>query len=189
MEPSLPGIHLACAGGVAVIRINGRAAVERARDFDAAVRQMAVQGVREVHLALAGCPLLDSTFSGTLAGLAEASHDGKPLVQFVLHDARARIVDGLANLEVLPLLRVAPEGEPLPVDAPMHALPSGVASREDIGRFCLDAHENLGRLSQANESRFADLRRMLGEELTRGGGLGPGQAKGTGEPTATPAAP
>jgi anti-anti-sigma regulatory factor len=113
MEPSLPGIHLACAGGVAVIRINGRAAVERARDFDAAVRQMAVQGVREVHLALAGCPLLDSTFSGTLAGLAEASPDGKPLVQFVLHDARARIVDGLANLEVLPLLRVAPEGEVL----------------------------------------------------------------------------
>lgn len=167
MESSLPGIQFACTGSAALFRINGRAAVERARDFDMAVRRMAEHGVREVHLALAGCPLLDSTFSGTLAGLAEEVRDGVPLVRFVLHGARPRILDGLANLDVLPLLRVADAGEPLPGDGPWQDLPQGLASKEDIGRFCLGAHENLGRLSDANDARFAELRRMLAGELAR----------------------
>lgn len=167
MEPSLPGIQFACMGPTALFRINGRAAVERARDFDMAVRRMAEHGVREVHLALAGCPLLDSTFSGTLAGLAEEVRDGVPLIRFVLHGARPRILDGLANLDVLPLLRVADAGETLPGDGPWQDLPQGLASKEDIGRFCLGAHENLGRLSDANDARFAELRRMLAGELSR----------------------
>jgi len=154
-------------GPTALFRIHGRAAVERARDFDMAVRRMAEHGVREVHLALAGCPLLDSTFSGTLAGLAEEVRDGVPLVRFVLHGARPRILDGLANLDVLPLVRVADVGEAQPANGPLQDLPQGLASKGELGRFCLGAHENLGRLSDANDARFAELRRMLAVELSR----------------------
>lgn len=168
MEPSLPGIQFACAGPTALFRICGRAAAERARDFDLAVRRMTEQGVREVHLDLGECPLLDSTFSGTLAGLAEGRMAGGVRVQFVLRDARPRIVDGLANLDVLPLFRVAGSGEPMPVAGPLRDLPQGLASRQELGRFCLEAHDTLSRLSEANEGRFAELRRMLAEEVARG---------------------
>lgn len=167
MEASVQGIQFACAATTALFRVTGRAAAERARDFDAAVRRMASEGIREVHLDLAGCPLLDSTFSGTLAGLAEERCEDGPRVRFILHGARARILDGLANLDVLPLLRVAEPGEAWPVDGPWRDLPQGLAGKQDLGWFCLKAHDNLGRLSEANVSRFAELRRMLSEELAR----------------------
>ena len=172
MEPSLPGIQFACAGPTALFRISGRAAAERARDFDMAVRRMTEQGVREVHLDLGGCPLLDSTFSGTLAGLAEGRMAGGVRVQFVLRDARPRILDGLANLDVLPLFRVAEASEPVPEAGPMRDLPQGLASRQELGRFCLEAHDTLSRLSEANQGRFAELRRMLAEEVSRGEAAG-----------------
>ncbi len=187
MGTSVEAIRVGCSASAALVRITGRAAAERARDFDVAVRRMASEGIAEVHLDLAGCPLMDSTFCGTLAGMAEERVRGVPWVRFVLHGARARILDGLANLEVLPLLRVAEAGEPFPVEEPLRDLPRGLASKQDMGWFCLRAHESLGRLGEANVERFAELRRMLSEELARN--APDGAAVSTGPHGPTPAAP
>jgi hypothetical protein len=149
----------------AVIRIVGRAAVERARDFDAAVRRLVSEGVRELHLDLKDCPLLDSTFSGAVALLAEEREGAAPMVRFVLVEAKARIVDGLSNLEVLPLLRVAAPGEALPVGGELEELPISQASRRDAGEFCLRAHRALMALSPSNQARFRELETMLAAEL------------------------
>ena len=152
----------------AVIRIVGRAAVERARDFDAAVRRLVSEGVHELHLDLKDCPLLDSTFSGAVALLAEETKGEGPMVRFVLLDAKARIVDGLSNLEVLPLLRVAASGEVLPVAGELEELPISKTSRRDDGEFCLRAHRALMALSPSNQERFRELEAMLAAELGEG---------------------
>lgn len=153
----------------ALFRIAGRAAAERARDFDEAVRRLVGDGVREVFLDLSDCPLLDSTFSGTVAGLAEGRNGTMPLVQFVLVGAKPRIVDGLANLEVLPLLRTWEDSEPVPFTAPMVELAPSQSGRQEMGLFCLQAHRALGRLSEANRERFRELESMLQAELSRTG--------------------
>ncbi len=149
----------------AVIRIVGRAAVERARDFDDAVRRLVGEGVRELYLDLKDCPLLDSTFSGAVALLAEERVGPDPMIRFVLVDAKTRIVDGLSNLEVLPLLRVAEPGEAAVVSGPLVDLPASQRSRQDAGEFCLRAHRALMALSPSNEVRFRELESMLVAEL------------------------
>lgn len=154
----------------AVVRIVGRAAVERARDFDIAVRRLVEAGVRDVYLDLRDCPLLDSTFSGTLALLAEESLGAEPMVRFTLLDAKARIVDGLANLEVLPFLSVAAEGTLAPVTEEAVELPVTPASHRETGEICLNAHRALMALSPSNQSRFRELETMLSQELEKGPG-------------------
>jgi anti-sigma B factor antagonist len=152
----------------AVVRIVGRAAVERARDFDGAIRALVGQGVREVYLNLAECPLLDSTFSGTVALLAEEQKAAGPLVRFTLVAAKSRIVDGLANLEVLPLLKVAEAGVETAVSAAEVEVPMAQTSRLEAGEFCLRAHRALMALSAENRARFKELESMLAAEVGEG---------------------
>jgi anti-anti-sigma regulatory factor len=159
----------------ALFRVAGRAAAERARDFDEAVRRLVADGVREVFLDLRECPLLDSTFSGTVAGLAEGRNGTGPLVQFVLVGAKPRILDGLANLEVLPLLRVWEDAEPVPFTVPLEELAPSQSGHREMGLFCLQAHRALGRLSEANRERFRELESMLQAELSRNETAGPGR--------------
>lgn len=152
----------------AVIRIVGRAAVERARDFDGAVRRLVAEGVRDIDLNLRECPLLDSTFSGTVALLAEELTGDKPMVRFTLIDAKSRIVDGLSNLEVLPRLQVAPPGTVATAAGEEVELPLSQSSHREMGEFCLRAHQALMALSTANATRFRELEKMLSLEMEKG---------------------
>lgn len=149
----------------AVVRIVGRAAVERARDFDGAIRALVGQGVRDVYLNLAECPLLDSTFSGTVAMLAEERKEAGPLVSFTLVAAKSRIVDGLANLEVLPLVKVAEPGVVTGISAGEVEVPLAKTNRLEAGQFCLRAHRALMALSAENRARFKELESMLAAEI------------------------
>jgi len=149
----------------AVVRIVGRAAVERARDFDGAIRGLVGRGVSDVYLNLAECPLLDSTFSGTVALLAEEQKEAGPLVRFTLVAAKSRIVDGLANLEVLPLLKVAEAGTETGISAVEVEVPMAQTSRLEAGEFCLRAHRALMALSEENRARFKELESMLAAEV------------------------
>lgn len=166
LNPAL--IHIASAPPNALVRIKGRAAVERARDFDLAVHKLTASGVSDVYIELGECPLLDSTFAGTLAQLAEEAAESKADVRYILLHAKPRIVDALANLEVLPLLRVAEGDDGCPIAGPGDELPLGNASHQEMGRFCLEAHRALMRRSEANRDRFAGVEAALTAELEKG---------------------
>jgi hypothetical protein len=161
-------ISIASAPPNAVVRIVGRAAVERARDFDGAIRRLVADGVRNIYIDLKDCPLLDSTFSGTVALLSEEMTGNEPLVRFTLVDAKSRIVDGLANLEVLCRLEVAPPGTAAPAIQAEMELPLSQSSHREMGEFCLRAHRALMALSTANEARFRELEAMLSVEMGKG---------------------
>lgn len=164
MSSTAARIFVASAPPLARIRICGRGAVERARDFDQLVRCLSDDGVRNIYLDFAECVLLDSTFIGALASLAEERSGDQPLVRFHLVNARNRILDGLANLEVLAKMTVG--GDPAALsDFPEFELPLQSIDRKEAGELCLKAHRTLMALSPANRERFQALVQMLSSEL------------------------
>lgn len=164
MSSTAARIFVTSAPPLAQIRICGRGAVERARDFDQLVRCLNESGVHKVYLDLAECVLLDSTFIGALARLAEERTDNQPHIRFHLVHAPNRILDGLANLEVLDLMTVE-DGFPSLSDFPEFELPLQNVNKKETGELCLQAHRALMELSPANRERFQGLVRMLSSEL------------------------
>ena len=81
MNPT-PSILVGCSQKVVCIRVQGKGSFQNStgiKDFAAA---MILRGHRDFVVDLAGCPVMDSTFMGTLAGIA---HKLRRLGQGGLH--------------------------------------------------------------------------------------------------------
>ncbi len=153
----------------AYVRLVGRAAVEGARDFKALMLRLDQQGIRQFCLDLSDCKIMDSTFSGVLAALATdlaANEAGGAQITVVRPNERVR--DLLDNLGVLPLLNV--------IDAEGHLhrpsesttaleVATGTASRREVAECCLEAHQVLSALNEANRMRFADVTQVLERQI------------------------
>lgn len=152
----------------AYIRLVGRAALEGARDFKALVRRLDHEGIRRFCLDLQECKIMDSTFSGVLAALAT---DLGPLAdepncsRFVLVGPNERVRDLLDNLGVLPLVAVvSPDGR-IDLPGPAEELVREAATKEQVAECCLEAHRFLEKLHPENRARFAEVTRLLEQQL------------------------
>lgn len=150
----------------AFVRLEGRATVERARDFKVLVTRLDAEGIERFCVDLTDCKLMDSTFSGILAALATelGPSTGGP-ARFVLVNPNARVHDLLDNLGILPLVSLV-EGE-------NWVLPEGVAtevaagpsSKKETALCCLDAHRFLSAIKPENRDKFADVTQILEREV------------------------
>ena len=113
---------------------------------------------------------MDSTFLGVLAGfgLKLAQVNGQPVGQGVeLRNPNARIEELLENVGVLHLFKIS-AGElaaPETLEACAHQPVS--ATREDLTRTCLAAHELLMAINPENVARFQDVAKFLAEDLAK----------------------
>ncbi len=151
----------------AFIKVTGRAAVEGARDFKALVERLHGEGIPQFCLDLSGCLLMDSTFSGVLAGLASrlGARTADNCPRFILVQPNERIRDLLDSLGVLPLVEVLEAGaSPAPKPAQLE-VPTGGSSREQVAECCLEAHRLLMALRPENVGKFRELTRMLESQL------------------------
>jgi anti-anti-sigma regulatory factor len=153
-------ISVAVSVPVAVVRIEGRAASERSRDFKLALQRLASTGVREVFLDLSGCLLMDSMFSGVLSNLA--LHGG---LRFTLVDANERILDLMDNLGALPHVRILRAEEGAPCLGPAEELAALPLDKRAVTELCLEAHRFLMELKAENRAKFATLETFLEAEL------------------------
>ena len=160
-----------CVGDrCACVKIQGRATFASSMDFAAVVTRLQERGCTHFLLELSECSLMDSTFLGVLAGIGlklprnESDPDCPGLE---LHNANARITELLENIGVLHLFKTS-EGPPISLDAlEPCAETSAPASRSDLTRTCLRAHEMLMSLNSENVARFKDVTKFLAEELAR----------------------
>jgi hypothetical protein len=161
---ALPGcsISVGVDGTNAFLRLAGRAAVERGPSFERAVLQLQAGGVRRIVLDLSAILLMDSGFTGTIAGLIRRSG-----LAFVLHRAPQRILDGFADHGVLELVgQLDEEGAcTLPEAAGEEGLQAG--SRSEVLRCCLDAHRALMALKPENVAKFQAVEQFLAQELAK----------------------
>ena len=156
--------------GFACVKIQGRANFTSSIDFDAAITRLRALGFSQFVLELSECSLMDSTFLGVLAGhglkLLQCAHDPDcPCVE--LRNANPRIAELLENIGVLHLFKTS-EGALAAADSLEACAPPPVpASRAEVARTCLQAHEMLMAINPGNVARFKDVTRFLAEDLAR----------------------
>ncbi len=158
---------VATIDGHVVVKICGRANLGISPEFKRLLAGLLEQGHRHIAIDFRDCPIMDSTFSGVLAGMGQRlarAPQGHPIC---LIEPNEKILDLLESLGVEEHFDVRSETLPdgaafRPVDA--DATP---ASKLEIAQTCLDAHRKLCELNTANEVKFKDVNAFLEEDLKR----------------------
>lgn len=154
----------------ACVKIQGRANFTSSPDFNALITRLRERGFTHFVLELSECTLMDSTFLGVLAGLglklprAEGDPDGPGLD---LRNASSRITELLENVGVLHLFKTSLGELTVPATPEACGESSAPASRAELARICLQAHEQLMAINPDNVARFKDVTKFLAEDLAR----------------------
>ena len=141
------------AGPTVWVRVDGRGTFQNSTGLKEFATEMTRRGHREFIVDLKDCELMDSTFMGTLAGVAlRLGAEGK--LRVVRANARCRTVMKNLGLDRIVTVEEGPGGaEPLPPLHDAEGHPPREAKRETI----IEAHRNLVEADPANEVRFKDV--------------------------------
>jgi anti-anti-sigma regulatory factor len=128
-------------------------------------KEMVNRGFREFVVDLKGCPVMDSTFMGTLAGVALRLRElGQGHLRVV--NLNERNQDLLGNLGLDQLFTLGTGAHETPdVQQPQQALPNGSADKETQARTMLEAHEAVIEANPENAAKFKDVLEFLKQDL------------------------
>lgn len=160
----LAGVRFAC------VKIQGRANFTASLDFNSLVTQLRERGFSYFVIELSECALMDSTFLGVLAGLGLKMNPENTELEsrhVELLNANPRITELLENVGVLHLFKTAHGQLASPEKLEACAHKQVHASREELTRTCLKAHETLMAVNPENVARFKDVTKFLAEDLAR----------------------
>ncbi len=155
---------------VAWIRIQGKGSFQNSPQLRAFADHMAGMGHFRLVVDLEECPVMDSTFMGTLTGIALILR-GQPSGQLQVINANPRNAKllqslGLDQILDLDLIGNAWEKErKLVHENVTQAVTAGPMDRTEHKQHVLDAHEALCRANAENESRFADVLEYLKQDV------------------------
>lgn len=158
----LTGQRFAC------IKIIGRATLHLSVEFRTVLSELLARGYACFVFDLSECTLMDSTFLGILAGFGlKLRRDGPSATDVTLLNPNERVLELLENLGLTELFRVARGSVTPPEPLETRAAGGAPASREELAKACLEAHETLMALKPENVARFKDVARFLAEDLER----------------------
>ncbi len=162
-------IQVLVGDNFACVKVSGRANFNSSVDFKTLLEGLQRKGFKYFVIELSECALMDSTFLGVLAGFGlktseSGGGDGSHTVE--LRNANARVAELLENLGVLGLFKMA-QGTVGDCTVDESAAHSSGASREEITRACLEAHQTLMQINPENVARFKDVTKFLAEDLER----------------------
>jgi anti-anti-sigma regulatory factor len=164
---STPSLMVATLDGEVIVKICGRANLGISPEFKRLLAGLIEQGHSRVAIDFRDCPIMDSTFSGVLAGMGQRlarARQGRPVC---LIGANEKILDLLQSLGVEEHFD-AHSGPPAGAVDFRPATPDGnPATKLEIAQTCLEAHRKLCELNAANEVKFKDVTAFLEEDLKR----------------------
>ncbi len=153
------------------IRIDGRATFTQSPFVRKIVERSLVGGRSHFIIDLAACPMMDSTFMGSLTALSGQLKRRIPPGSLLIVNPGARNLELLAGLGLDEILDIDAEGT-LHINARLKAGQALSLAMEDDGTgaydqawHVLEAHEALGKANEANKARFKDVITFLREEL------------------------
>ena len=151
------------------VKVEGKGSFQCSPGLKEFSKQMLERGYRNFVVDLQGCPVMDSTFMGTLAGIALRLREfgnGALLVR----NANERNTDLLRNLGLNNLFavesKVSETAEPVVDAAPLDA-DQGIG-RTDQAECMIEAHEALVDADPENLARFKDVLEYLKQDLRAG---------------------
>lgn len=156
------GEHTAC------VRVTGRATFTLSVDFRKLLQHLRAAGHARVAIELSQCLGMDSTFLGVLAhedGLRLVPQGDHAEPGLELWNPGERIRELIEDLGIAPRFKVVTCETAEAAFAPAPA--TDAASREELARTGLEAHELLMALNPANIPKFKEVARYFAEELQR----------------------
>jgi anti-sigma B factor antagonist len=154
-------ILVSCAGRVVWVRVGGKGSSANSTALRAFAKEMIHRGARDFTVDLYNCPVMDSTFMGTLAGislrLGELGEGYLSVVNLDERNAQSLCSSGLDQLFNVRVSAIEKVGQAL-------ALPLD-EDRTARAQTALEAHEALVKIAPENLPRFKDVIQYLKEEL------------------------
>lgn len=150
------------------VRVEGRGSFQNSpglRDF---ARQMMARGRRTFAIDLSGCPVMDSTFMGTLAGIAlRLRESGGGTLEVVRANERNYELLRNLGLDQLFTIRAAAGngGAQAPAAPSLAEAPQDTGDRQAAARTMLEAHEALVEAAPENITKFKDVLDYLKQDL------------------------
>ncbi len=154
-------IQVGVSGPSVWVRVEGKGTFLNSGNFKQFGREMLERGYREFVVDLNECAMMDSTFMGTMAGLALRLRElGEGHLQ-VVH-CRQRSRDLLSGLGLDQLFQITANGASAPQCETLQK--SDLGKREQAKQM-LDAHEALCEAAPENLPRFKDVLEYLKQDL------------------------
>lgn len=172
--PALSNILVGRIGKVFWLRVEGRGSFQNSVQVKRAFQAVMGDGTHDLVVDLEHCPMMDSTFLGTLTGTAiHLLELGAGSLSVV--NANTRNIQLLNDLGLDQILHVDVAGTRWPeerktVCAELSCCQEkGAECKEEQTQHVLTAHQVLSNVSLQNHSRFRDVIHFLEKELSGGG--------------------
>ena len=161
-------IQVGVNGPAVWVKVEGKGSFLNSGNFKEFAREMVDRGYREFVIDLANCAMMDSTFMGTLAGVALRLKElGRGHLHVVHCGERSHeLLSGLGLDQLFDIQangKLAPECEQL--KGPEVGSRSPDNRKQDQARTMLEAHEALCEAAPENLTRFKDVLDYLREDL------------------------
>jgi anti-sigma B factor antagonist len=162
-------IQVGVNGSSVWVRVAGRGSFLNSGSLKEFAREMVNRGYREFFFDLQECVMMDSTFMGTMAGMALRLKELGQGRLHVLHcgPRSLELLSGLGLDQILDIRAngaTAPECAELTESNERPAEGSAEAKREQAGTM-LEAHEALCKAAPENLPRFKDVLEYLKQDL------------------------
>jgi len=168
MNTASANIMVAAINETVCVQISGKANFTSSLDLKKLADEMRRRGSRRFVFDLTDCSTMDSTFLGVLSGIAlifGAGNDQPDQGLIELINPNPRIQESLENLGVAQLFNICACGKAATAAEEFRPVEHQDASKLDVTRACLEAHNLLIEINPENESKFKDVTRFLAENL------------------------
>lgn len=145
-------MQVGVAGPSVWVRIEGRGTFQNSAGLKEFAAEMTRRGHRDFIVDLATCELMDSTFLGTLTGIALGLPDGGKLTVIRANERNRGVMQNLGLDRIFAVLESTPVAAPGRLED-AETNPPQTARREAI----VQAHENLAAVNPENAIRFKDV--------------------------------
>jgi anti-sigma B factor antagonist len=166
---SLPASILVGVTGKAVyIKVRGKGSFQNSPALKEFSRQMFERGQRIFIFDLAECSVMDSTFMGTLAGMALRLRESSGAL--LVRNVNERNFELLRNLGLNNLFEIEPSADVAAreLDGASTLEADDSVSRSEHAACMIEAHEALVDADPENLARFKDVLEYLRQDLRAG---------------------
>jgi len=153
------------------MRVEGKGSFQNSLQVKRCFQTMMSRGKRHFVVDLERCPIMDSTFLGTLTGAALHLRETGPVGEVAIVNANARNQQLLASLGLDHILDVDRDGsrhsqERREVNSELSCVESGLnCGKAEHAEHVLEAHEVLSSVNEQNAGRFRDVIEFLEKEV------------------------
>jgi anti-sigma B factor antagonist len=160
-----PSILVGTANRTVLVRVEGKGTFLNSTGLKEFAKEMVNRGFRDFVIDLANCPVMDSTFMGTLASVGLGLRGlGQGELRVINLNERNR--DLLTNLGLDQLFTIVLDGAPV-AGEPVKQQPLADAPADKLAQAqtMLEAHEACVEADSANAAKFKDVIEYLKQDL------------------------